>query len=365
MSPKGTRNWVLFYRAQTANGRKLRRLTLGRFPALSLADARVEAHRHQSEVAKDGADPAADKRRQSQVITVADMAQVYLDKHARVNKRSWRKDEAILEQDVLPVIGRPHPKEVERAHIETILDRVAARGATTQQNRVFEIVRGLFNWGTGLYVDVPPTFGMKKRVKEQPRERNLTNHEVRTIWHGLTVARRGLNGRAAIISEPVAIALKLLLVTGQRSSEVSQATKAEFDLDGQTWTIPGDRAKNGRSHRVPLSNLAVGLVQRAVEPSGRGPCLFPSPVRTKRGAAGTCPIGNTAPNHALDKVLAEAGLHDIRPHDFREFVATGMMGLSIPEQHVGAVLNHARTSITAKHYARHAFEAEKRAALDM
>ncbi|MGI9485158.1 MAG: integrase arm-type DNA-binding domain-containing protein, partial [Geminicoccaceae bacterium] len=163
ISPSGTKTWMLIYRAQTAAGPKLRRLSLGRYPALSLADARAEATRRQAGIMRDGTDPAAEKKKVDQVITVLDMAEVYLAKHARINKRSWRKDEAILQQDILPIIGKLSPREVERAHIEKILDRVAARGTTTQQNRVFEIVRGLFNWATGLYVDVPPTFRMKKR----------------------------------------------------------------------------------------------------------------------------------------------------------------------------------------------------------
>lgn len=365
ISPSGTKTWILIYRAQTATGAKLRRLSLGRYPALSLADARAEAMQRQAEIMKDGADPAKEKRKVGQVLTVDNMAAVYLNKHARINKRSWRKDEAILSQDILPVIGRLSPREVERAHIEQILDRVAARGTTTQQNRVFEIVRGVFNWATGLYVDVPPTFGMKKRIRETPRERNLSSSELRAIWECIEADKTGKNGRPAIITEPVAIALRLLLVTGQRVSEVSQAEKAEFDLKDGVWTIPGARAKNGRSHRVPLSPLAKALIERACLLSLDSDFLFPSTVRTKRGEAGEAPITPTSLNYALRKATRSVRLTNVRPHDFREAAATGMMFLGVPEPHVGAVLNHVRANVTARHYARHSFEREKRQALEM
>ena len=365
VSPSGTKTWMLMYRAQTAMGPKLRRLSLGRYPALSLADARAEATQRQAEIMKHGVDPAKEKRKVSQVLTVHDMASVYLDKHARINKRSWRKDEAILSQDVLPVIGKLAPREVERAHIEQILDRVAARGTTTQQNRVFEIVRGVFNWATGLYVDVPPTFGMKKRIKEAPRERNLGSNELKALWECIEAGKIGKNGRPAIITEPVSIALRLLLVTGQRVSEVSQAEKAEFDLKDNVWTIPAVRAKNGRSHRVPLSPLARTLLDRAWLLSLDSDFVFPSPVKTKRGEAGEAPITSTSLNYALRKATRSISLTDVRPHDFREAAASGMMFLGVPETHVGAVLNHVRASVTARHYARHSFEREKREALEM
>ena len=363
VSPSGTKTWMLMYRAQTATGPKLRRLSLGRYPALSLADARAEATQRQAAIMKDGADPALEKKKINQVLTVGDMASVYLDKHARINKRSWRKDEAILSQDILPVIGKLAPREVERAHIEQILDRVAARGTTTQQNRVFEIARGVFNWATGLYVDVPPTFGMKKRIKEMPRERNLSSSELKALWECIEADKTGKNGRPAIITEPISIALRLLLVTGQRVSEVSQAEKAEFDLQEKVWTIPASRAKNGRSHRVPLSPLAGELLGQAWQLSLGSDFLFPSSVKTKRGEAGEAPITPTSLNHALRNATRCIGLVNVRPHDFREAAATGMMFLGVPETHVSAVLNHVRATVTARHYARHSFEREKREAL--
>ena len=205
---------------------------------------------------------------------------------------------------------------------------------------------------------------MKKRIKEKSRERCLTPKEITKIWKALETPEIGKSGRRLYTTEPVAIILKLLLLTAQRSSEVSQAKVQEFDLNNEVWTIPAERVKNGRSHRVPLSKLAAGLVKQAIGLNGGSEFLFPSPTTTPKRRAGEAPVIPTACNNALSKILENENLENITPHDFRETAATGMMVLGIPEQHVAAVLNHARTSVTAKHYARHSFEKEKRIALN-
>ena len=363
VSPKGTKTWAYFYRAQTRNGSKQRRFTLGRFPALSLADARIQAFEQYRNIQVNGADPAFEKAKVVQIVTMNDMAAAYILRHAKPNKKSWKEDERNLRKNVLPVIGKLHPRDVQRQHIETILDRIADRGATTMQNRVFALLSGMFNWGVGVYIDVPPTYGMKKRIKEKSRERCLTPEEITKIWKALETAEIGKSGRRLYASEPVGIILKLLLVTAQRSSEVSQARVSEFDLKNKVWMIPAERVKNGRSHRVPLSNLAISLVQRAIELSDGSDFLFPSPTTTPKRRAGETAVIPTACNNALRKIVEKENLENITPHDFRETVATGMMLLGLPEQHVAAVLNHTRSSVTAKHYARHSFENEKRAAL--
>jgi integrase len=119
-------------------------------------------------------------------------------------------------------------------------------------------------------------------------------------------------------------------------SEVSQAEKAEFDHTDDIWTIPGVRAKNGRSHRVPLSPPAKALVERAWLLSLDSDFLFPSPVSTKKGDPGEAAITLTSLNYALRKATRSVDLTDVR-----------------------------RATVPARHYPRHSFEREKREALEM
>jgi len=324
VNPSGTKTWSYIYRANTMNGRKVRRFSLGRYPSISLSDARGLASEKYREVVIDGADPAAEKTKIIEVVTVRDLAEAYIERHAKPNKKSWRVDQRNLKNNVLPVIGKLHPKEVERHHIDAILDKIGKRGAPVQQNRVFALMSSMFNWSIGVYLDVPPTFGMKKRMKEAPRERCLTTDEIRTLWIALSDAQMGKSGRRLYITEQVSLVLKLLLVTAQRSSEVSQAAISEFDLINGVWTIPGDRAKNGRSHRIPLSDLAIRLIKEAIGLSNGSLYLFPTKVATKHHDAGAGPIISTASNRALRKVIKSVGLKNIRPHDFRETATTSL-----------------------------------------
>ena len=356
----GGRTWVVRYRTPTGTRRRLK---LGRYPTMSLAQARQAAKQVLADVLL-GGDPQRERARQRRAKTVQDLAEDYLERHAKRNKRSWAKDQAILDRHILPVIGGLDPRKVTRTDVEAILERARSRGLSTQVNRIFEVVRAMFNWAVGLHVDTPPTDGMRRPVRERPRERNLSHDELRIIWRRIEQGTVLEGGRRAMISEPVQIALKLLLVTGQRVSEVSQTAKAEVDLESRVWTLSGERAKNGRSHRVPLSNMAVSLIERAWVLSGDSAYLFPTPVDRAGQAKGAKPIGPTALNHALARVLAGSGVTDVRPHDFRETVATGMAALYIPEPHISTVLNHARGTITARHYSRHSFEREKREALN-
>ena len=351
----GGRTWVVRYRTPTGTRRRLK---LGRYPIMSLAQARQAAKQVL------GGDPQRERVRQRRARTVCDLAEDYLERHAKRNKRSWAKDRAILDRYILPVIGDLDPRKVTRTDVEAILERARARGLSTQVNRIFEVVRAMFNWAVGLHVDTPPTDGMRKPVRERPRERNLSHDELRIIWRRIEQGAVLEDGRKTVVSEPVQIALKLLLVTGQRVSEVSQAAKAEVDLESRVWTLPGERAKNGRSHRVPLSQMAVALIERALALSGDSDYLFPTPIGRGGQEKGAKPIGPTALNHALARVLIGSGVTDVRPHDFRETAATGMAALYVPEAHISAVLNHARGTITARHYSRHSFEREKREALD-
>jgi len=276
----------------------------------------------------------------------------------------------MLKNDILPVIGGLMPKQVERGHIERIIERVEARGALIQANRVFALVRGMFNWGLGKYVKISPVYGMKKPNDERVRDRNLRTDEIATIWRLIENGAANEKGKRVTMTEQSRTALKLLFFLGQRVSEVTQAKKTEFDLAEGIWVIPGARTKNKRTHRVPLPPQALSLIKRAIEVPERWnrPCetkyLFPSPLSSLGSPLGSKPISSTSLNCALKRVLSYSGIEDVRPHDFREAVATGMASLGIPEVHIGAVLNHIRGNVTAMHYIRHSYDREKRIALE-
>ena len=363
VSQKGRKTWVVRYR----NKRAYKRLKIGHYPNISLADARHEARKVLSKV-YEGIDPSIQQKQANRdlSISVRDLADAYMEKHAKIKKRSWEKDKSMLERDVLPFIGELHPKAVERAHIQEIIDRILKRGAPIQANRVFQTTRKMFNWGLGTYVDISPCYGMTLPAKEQPRHRDIQPDEIRKIWVSLNSPRFGKYGKPLLFTPSVAIAMKILILTGQRVSEVTQAHKSEFNKESGIWTIPGERTKNGRLHRLPLTSEVWSLVDQALTLSGSSFWLFPSPVMSRNGMpAGMKPIGSTTLNHSLRKIIKSIDVVDVRPHDFRELVATQMASQGVSELHIDTILNHVRGTVISRHYNRYMYEKEKLEAFEI
>ena len=347
VSPKGRKSWVFMYRFSG----KARRMGLGVYPAVSLASANVK-HARAKELLEKGTDPGAQqverKRAELAAETVADLIEEYLEKWARPRKRSAHEDERILRKDVLPVWGKRKAKEIRRRDVINLLDEIVERGAPIQANRTLGVVRKMFNFAISRdMVDATPVAMVKAPAKENQRDRVLSVGEIRTLWKGLDKAP---------MSEGTKLVLKLELVTAQRKGEVVGATVSEFDLEECVWTIPAERSKNGQAHRVPLSPLALALIQEARELAGDSPWLFPSP-----SVSGT--IRPRSINYGLRKLLPLISVDNVVPHDLRRTAASFMTSLGISRLTVSKILNHVETGVTSV-YDRHGYDAEKRHALE-
>ena len=331
---------------------RLERLTIG--PAgdagLSLADARQQAKDALAAAAK-GLNPAEEKRAGRKAETFAELAERYLEEYAKPNKRSWTRDKEILDRDVLPKIGRLRANKVTRADVRELLRGIVARGAPVMANRTFEVVRGVFNWAmreevAGITVN-PCTQMRPPGGEEASRERALSDAEIMAFW-----TRLDDTGTTPAIR----LALRLILVTAQRKGEVACARWEEIDRDAAVWTIPGDRSKNGLAHRVPLSPLALSVLDEAKRLAGKSPFVFPSSMTNRAVAAG-------ALNNAVHRSLKTLGVAAFTPHDLRRTAATQMASMGIPRLTVGKVLNHVEPGVTSI-YDRYAYDLEKRQALD-
>jgi integrase len=349
VSDKGTKTWSVLYRRKS-DGRR-RRCTCGTYPQISLSEARTNALDILARVAR-GEDPARDRKRvpADRLQTFGDLAERYL-KHAEASKRSGFQDRRILDKDVLPGLGREPLEAIRRADVGEIIQRIAARGSPIQANRTFEIIRGMYNWalGAGL-VETTPCLGLKAPSSKRSRERTLTSEEVRRFWRALPSAR---------MAWPTAQILRLCLVTAQRVGEVAGARKSEVNISDREWRLPGHRVKNGSAHSVPLSSLAAELFQEAIAETGDDDLIFPGRI-LKRSVAGHS-VG-TAMRFSLDIL----GLENATPHDLRRTAATGMARLGVTRLVIDKVLNHvsADRSTIAGVYDRHAYEEEKREALE-
>ena len=141
VSDSGRKTWVVLYRFG-----RVRRLTIGTYPTLPLADAREMAKDALRAAAK-GRDPAGEKRAARLGDSFGDLAEDYIELHAKPNKRSWREDRRSLDRDLLPKFKNRKAADIKRREVIALLDRIKARGAAVLANRTLEIMRGIYNWG--------------------------------------------------------------------------------------------------------------------------------------------------------------------------------------------------------------------------
>ena len=356
VSPAGRRSWIYMYRF---NG-KARRMTLGTYPGMGLASARVK-HAQAKEALERGNDPGTahvqGRRADRQAETVEALVKEYLEKWARPRKRSASEDERTLNKDVLPLWGKRKARDITRRDVILLLDGIVERGAPIQANRTLAVIRKMFNFAISRDIlDATPVAMVNAPAKEIQRDRVLTADEIKTFWQGL---------EGAPMSKGVQLALRLQLVTAQRKGEVIGANKSEFDLSEKVWTIPAERSKNGTAHRVPLSDFALQLIEEALEATGGSDWLFPSTHGHQNH------INPEAVSHALRNALRPSEktgkpaivLENVTPHDLRRTAASNITALGINRLTVSKVLNHVETGVTAI-YDRYQYDTEKRHALE-
>jgi integrase len=374
-----SKSWALIYTRQT-DGR-VRRVTIGPYPQIGLAEARRRALGLKVQV-ETGDDPATGVQVDKAAPTFHQLSDEWIERHGRPHKspRSLADNISMLKRHVLPVIGAKRAQHVTKSDVLRLLDLVAikpdARISPTKAaaqkwkdvpvlgkdrmlshrpNRVYELIRGIFRWAVSRdLLTVDPTAGMKPPLKkEKPRERALTEAEIRQFWQRLPETP---------LSPTVQLALKLALATAQRIGEVACIPKSELALHQQMpmWALPAERSKNGEGHRVPLSPFAVSLIREAWVLSGDSEYLFPSPK-------GDGPIGSGAGTKGMQRARPTLELANFRVHDLRRTAATGMAELGISPHTISLVLNHisARSgNITTAVYVKYSYDKEKREALE-
>ena len=338
VSPSGRKTFTLLYRFT----RKLRRLTIGTYPPLTLADARDRAKDALREVSKGIADPAAKKRQERMGETFEDLCRQYLERHAKRKKRSWKEDERRINNVLVPKWGKVRAKDITRAEVRGFLE-ARAEGAPIEANRVHALMRKIFNWANeNDILESSPCYRVPRPSEEQQRDRVLSEDEIKKLW-------RGLDGEDSL----TAATFKLRLITAQRGGEVLTMKWPDIDFSADWWTIPGELSKNGLPHRVPLSAPALRILERLKRDSGKSEWVFPS-----HGDSGH--LENV--QKAVTRLRKATGV-DFRAHDLRRSAASHMASMGIPRLTIQKILNHAERGVTAV-YDRHSYDAEKRTALD-
>jgi integrase len=337
------------FRFRDRHSKRVERVTIGRYPDVMLRDARLRADELRRETAA-GRNPAIHKR-EAPARTFAALADRYVAEHARRFKRSAGQDERNLRLHILPRWGRRDYAGIGRADVIALTEKLATGGKPILANRVQALVSSIFSFAVdAALLPANPCLRLRKRGQEKAKTRTLSDEEIQTLWN------RAVDPP---VSRAVGLALRLVLLTGCRPSEIAGMTTAELEIAGtgkaKSWTVPAARSKNGRAHYVPLSPLAAEQITEALTLANGDGGVFPSRAGKVAGHALAV---------AMARIGATIGADDWpTPRDLRRTCATRLAAAGVPAEDVRAVLNHARADVTGKHYDLYDRAKEKRAAL--
>lgn len=237
-SESGVRSWVLITRSLKVGQWKQQRVTLGKYPAVSLAQARRRAEEAKAR-AEQGDDPAAtvkaDKLRmiESSRNTYGLVTKDFLSKYR--GRQNRRPAKSTLEEMTRILTGADFKAwwdapmaKLTRRDVMDALDAILNRGAERQANKTLSYLKLLFGWATHRGIlEVDPTLGVKKPGAEVTRDRVLSADELRLIWQATEGDDSQFNG-----------IVRLLMLTGQRLNEVAQLPWREIDMDARLWALP-------------------------------------------------------------------------------------------------------------------------------
>jgi integrase len=393
------------FRFRYTSGGKRRVMVLGEFGygGLSLADAFDQHHQAQRELEK-GLDPIEERKKRQEAHqrdreeragtgTVADLVEQFVHRKLRAerwdeSRGEWIRDDknrikarkrpeaaaALLGYAMGPTLkrrkgtskatlisefGKVHARDLTKRQLIALLDGIVDRGAPVSANRTHALLKQLFDWAAAKdLVPASPMAGIERPGgDESPRERVLTADEIKTFWTKLADAD---------MAEPTQLALKLLLVTAQRRGELTFARWSHFDLESKLWTIPVELLKTSHArrtkpepHLVPLSSLALEILEQLKELTGAGIYVLPAHADKKKNRS----YSERVLSRAVRQNEDHFGVEHFTPHDLRRTAASFMTKIGVPRLHVEKVLNHSTGDI-AEVYDRHDYLPEKRAALE-
>lgn len=320
----GARRWIL----RTVVKGKRRDIGLGSVALVGLAEARDEAARLRR-IARDGGDPVVDRhRRRRQVPTFAETARQVHTLHTETMRNARHRASWIssLEADIFPVFGDRPVDQIDTADVLKALTPIWTTKAETAR-RIKQRVRTVLDWAKASGYregDNPADTVTRALPKQQAKVRHLPAMPYVDVPTFLSTLQ---NADAA---PAVKLAFEFLILTAARTSEVLGAAWDEIDQNTGTWTVPGERIKAGREHRVPLAPPALAVVKAASRLSDGGPFVFPGRRQRK-------PLSDMA----LLMVLRRLGRTDITAHGFRSsFRDWAAERTSVPRVVAEAALAH-------------------------
>lgn len=331
----GIRTFSVMFRL---NG-KLTRRTIGRYPRVSLANARRSALDVMRN-AQEGIDAREHRAREGSTLTYAELAEAYVEKHLRPNARSWKNISSGLVHARMDRFKKRRVADIRRRDIIDLIDEIVAEGRPQAAINQLRFLKMMFNWAAGRdMIAANPCDGVKPPGRTYERDRVLSDTEIVAVWKA-----------TALLPEPFGAMYRMFMLTGQRRGEV--ATMQWREITDRIWTIPREKVKKDRPHAVPLTKAALATLA-TLPRHGDDAFVFTT-------------TGGERPSSNFDKMKREldrfSGTSDWTIHDLRRTVRSKLAELRVPEIVARKVLNH-ETGKVDRIYNRHDYLNEKREAL--
>lgn len=381
--PSGLKTFVLGYTSPESGKRKY--LKLGTYPATPLKEGR-EAARNARILIDQNIDPIEhfkqqqqDKLRKEEIKdkqgTIAQLFDFYIKDLVMDEKRSAKQVQAIFLRDIAPTIGDLKTSSITSNQITEVIAIIENRGAPTLANRTRSYLRAAFAFGKDckksprwirnksipdFNIDTNPVIDTTKAKGENRAGHNfLTKDDTSKLWKSIGITA---------MSPDNALAIKLILATGQRVEEILGATWSEFNEDELLWTIPANRRKNRTKnlskepHLVPLTTFHIMLLDEIKQYSGRSVFLFPHQDGRK-------PKSSDALSQAVHRFCIPQGkskrepFTKFSPRDLRRTWKTLAGSIGIDLETRNKIQGHALQDVGSIHYDRYDYMKEKRAGM--
>jgi integrase len=315
-----------------------RRFTIGKHPEWSAIAARNRALELRRGI-NEGMDPLEKRKQERAQPTMSDLCANYLEHHALVHKRSnsIRHDKQMI-GGIAAKLGAFRVSAVTRQTIERL--HASLKPTPYMANRVLSLLSKMFNLAIEWqWASKNPCKGIP-RFHEEQRERWLQPDELQRFLEALN----------AYPDQNAADALRLLLLTGSRTSEVLKAAWSMFDLQQGLWTKPSSHTKEKKIEHIPLNAQTLDLLTRMNAHKDGATFLFPGMSGKPR----------TTLRRAWSSICKSAGLLDVRVHDLRHSYASYLVSNGVSLHIVGRLLGHTQPQTTQR-YAHVAHESLREA----
>jgi integrase len=387
ISSGGRKVWIVRFKVRNTGEHD--RATLGLYDGMSFADARIAASSY-LDAAQRGINLRTEQALQREKHQLAKvtasqtfgwLAATFLEDSQVRQKRSYVEVKRILNKEVLNFWGTDkdgwknrHLSEISKADVRDLLDKTLARtqaksrggkaGKGVHANRVFSIIRRVFNFGIERdLIQTSPCLRLRRPLMhEETRDHVLSLEDLRRLWKVLQQEKKTDNRfrkhkpapEAPIQNKTTVGIFKLMMFTAQRGAEVRSMAWIDLDLERKLWTIPAAKTKNQKSHAVPLSSEALKVIAEFQVNQESSPWVFPSRVNASQHF-----------EHLQKAVQRFRKLSKVPyvGHDLRRTSASHMAAIGVPPHIIKQILNHCDGKDITQIYNRYEYEAEKREAL--